>query len=835
MAKLTIFIYHYFKGHKAIFYGVLLLSTLFFAFFSTKIYFEEDISKLLPAAEEGGAEELVFSNLKVKDKIFILFNPRSGSMEPEQLANVCDSFSQTLLQQDTVYDAIHHILHRVDESVMQNGIRFLYENAPIFLETSHYQQLDSLLLPETVSKQMAENYSLLRSPAGRAYREIITHDPIALRKIFLSEAGGGMGGGLGGNYAFHNSHIFTADTTICLAFLSPNFKAFDSKQGIRLSEMIEKQINAFQKQHPDIEILYHGAPVQSVYNSRQIKKDLLLTISFSLALIFIILLFCFKNKSTLIYLILPVVYGVIFALSIMYFIKGSMSLMAMGIGAIVMGVAFSYCMHVITHYKYVSDPEEVLKDQTVPVILGALTTIGAFIGLLFTQSELLQDFGLFASLGLVGTTLFCLIFLPQFFRPESNRKSEKAFAFLEKINSFPFEKQKWLLALILVITVICFITSGNVKFDSDLRNIGYNDDRVMRSRELLESKTNNNYSTIYFASISTDQDSALIHNRQLNALLEQEIAKNRVHGYSASASLFIPTGEQQERIRQWNEYWTDEKKSAIQKIVTQAGGEYKFTEKTFTPFFRMLEKEYQPTSIYESGVIPEEIQENIIEYTDGRYLVFTPVQMNREQLMEVGNDVVAQHPNFIVIDPMYYTNDMVKLVHEDFNTTLAISSIFVLLVLLVSYRNIPLALIAFLPMSLSWYIVLGCMAIFGMEFNLINIVISTFVFGIGVDYSIFIMDGLLAPYKGTRTSLLVYHKTAIFLSAVILIIVTASLLFAVHPAIASIGVATLIGMGATILIAYSLLPFLFSLLVRYLNKRGKTLYATKKKDNETTL
>ncbi|MCD7899701.1 MAG: MMPL family transporter [Bacteroides sp.] len=829
MAKLTIFIYRWFKSHKIVFYGLLLLSTVFFTFFSTKIYFEEDISKLLPAAEEGGAEELVFSNLKVKDKIFILFNTRSSSMEPDQLINVCDSFTQTLLEQDTVYDAIHNILYRVEVSVLQNGIRFLYENAPLFLESSHYQQLDSLLTPEKMNKQMAENYSLLRSPAGRAYREVITHDPIALRKIFLSEAGGGMGNGLGGNYAFYNNHIFTADTTICLAFLSPNFKAFDSKQGIRLSDMIEKQIKSFQEQNPDIEILYHGAPVQSVYNSRQIKKDLLVTISFSLVLIFIILLFCFKNKSTIIYLVLPVVYGVIFALSVMYFIKGSMSLMAMGIGAIVMGVAFSYCMHVITHYKYVSDPVEVLKDQTVPVILGSLTTIGAFMGLLFTQSELLQDFGLFASLGLVGTTLFCLLFLPQFFRPENNRRSEKAFTFLEKINSFPFDKQKWLLVFILAITVICFITSRNVKFDSDLRNIGYNDDRVMRSRELLESKTSNNFSTIYFASISADQDSALIYNRQLSQLMDKEIECKRIHGYSASASIFIPTAEQQERIRQWNEYWTDEKKRSVQEMIIQAGNKYKFTEKNIYSFLPDAGKKYQPVSIYESGVIPEMIMENIIEYTDGRYLVFTPVQMNREQLMEVGNDVVAQNPNLIVIDPMYYINDMVKLVHEDFSTTLAISSIFVLLVLLASYRNIPLALIAFLPMGLSWYIVLGCMAIFGMEFNLINIVISTFVFGIGVDYSIFIMDGLLAPYKGTRSSLLVYHKTAIFFSAVILIIVTASLLFAVHPAIASIGVATLIGMGATILIAYTLLPFLFSLLVRYLEKRGKTLFSSRKK------
>lgn len=809
MERITLAIYRFFKGHKVVFYSVLLLTTAFFTWFSLKINFEEDISKLLPSAEEGGAEELVFSNLKVKDKIFILFNPLSDEIGPDELTETCDAFVQALFDKDTTYNAIHNVLYQVDEDLMQNGIAFLYENVPAYLEDDDYARLDSIMEKAQIEKQMEENYSMLRSSAGIIYKDLITQDPIALRNLFLSKAKG-MASGLGGSYALYNNHIFTADTTVAIAFLSPNFKAFDSKQGIRLSDMIEEEIKHFQQENPEIEILYHGAPVQSVYNSRQIKKDLLVTISISLILIAVILLICFRNKSTILYLVLPVGYGVIFALSTIYLMKGTMSLMAMGIGAIIMGVAFSYCLHVITHYKYVTDPEKVLKDQTRPVILGSLTTIGAFMGLLFTKSELLQDFGLFASLGLVGTTIFSLIFLPQFFRPENNRRSDKAFKVLEKINSYPFEKQRWLIGLIVIISIVCFFVSDKVQFDSDLRNIGYNDPRVMKSRDLLAAKTTGSSSTIYFASVSQNLDSALIYNAHLCDKLNQLKEKGLIQGYSAPASLFIPTDEQQRRIDHWNTYWTDNKKEEIHKRVIGAGAAYKFAPTTFTSFFDMLDVDYEPVSLFEAGVIPNEILENIIEYTDNRYLVFIPVQMDREQLMEVGNDIVAGNPQFVVIDPMYYTNDMVKMMHEDFNTTLAVSSLFVLVVLLLSYRNIPLALIAFLPMGLSWYIVLGSMVFLSMEFNLINIVISTFIFGVGVDYSIFIMDGLLIKYR-TGEATLMYHKTAIFLSAVILIIVTSSLLFAVHPAISSIGVATLIGMAATLLIAYSLLPFLFSL------------------------
>ena len=58
----------------------------------------------------------------------------------------------------------------------------------------------------------------------------------------------------------------------------------------------------------------------------------------------------------------------------------------------------------LTQFKYVADAEQVLRAQSKPVCLGCITTIGAFAGLLFTKSELLSDFGLFASLVLLGTT-----------------------------------------------------------------------------------------------------------------------------------------------------------------------------------------------------------------------------------------------------------------------------------------------------------------------------------------------------------------------------------------------------------------------------------------------
>ena len=121
------------------------------------------------------------------------------------------------------------------------------------------------------------------------------------------------------------------------------------------------------------------------------------TVGLSLLVIFVILLLSFHTWTFLWQQIAPILYGTVFSLACMYWIKGYMSLMALGLGAIVLGVAISYCLHVLIHHYFVGDVEQMLREESTPVTLGCITTVGAFLGLLFTESELLRDFGLFAT------------------------------------------------------------------------------------------------------------------------------------------------------------------------------------------------------------------------------------------------------------------------------------------------------------------------------------------------------------------------------------------------------------------------------------------------------
>jgi len=813
MTRLFIQIFLFFQKRRMMLFLLMLLSFGAFVYYGAQLHYEENIAKLLPSTDNTKAEGLAFSELKVRDKIFILLQSKNGEADPNLLIEAGNMLVDTLLSYDASDGDVGDILYQIDDEIKQRILTYALNHIPVLLDEDFYGTMDSLTARESVFKQMEANREKTYSPEWMVYQRIMRYDPLNLRSAVMSGSDGDIAKMLGGNFIIYGNHLFSSDTTVALVFVSPDFISLDSKASIRLVDKIQRAIRQLETAYPQVEVLLHGPPVQSVFNSRQIKQDLALTMGLSLLFACILLMITFRNKSTLPMLLLPVVFGAFFALACMFLLQDTISLMALGIGAVVLGVALSYCLHVITHFKYLTDPVRVLQDQVKPVVLGSLTTIGAFMGLLFTESSLLRDFGLFASFAMIGTTLACLLFLPHIFPLISNRRLEKAFAILEKINSYPLDRQYGLSMLIVVLFIIGLCIQSRVQFDANLRNIGYFDPIVTRSMDLYAEKTSTGYTTSYYAATSENLDSAIVYNQKLNEVCDSLQAAGAIFSYTRSADILLPKAEQEKRIARWQAYWDEARVKDLQQNVIAAGEANRFRAAMFDPFFELITTDYEPSSLYEAGVLPEGIMANLIEHSQGIYLIYMAVQLESENLKAV-NDRLASQPNVIVCDPFYYTTNMVELMNRDFRTILGISSLFVLLVLLVSLRSFLLALIAFLPMGMSWYIVLGVMAMLGLNFNLINIVISSFIFGIGVDYSIFIMEGLLSDVKKYDPKLLMYHKTAIFLSAVVLIISISSLIFARHPALSSIGVSTLIGMTSTILTAYSLLPFLFKLLMK---------------------
>jgi len=810
MHKIFVPVYQYFSKRKTLMYIILVATSLVFLFFGLKVKYEEDITKLLP--ESSVESQLAFSSIQLKDKIYIQMTSADEPQSPEVLCERMDEFVDLLYAKDSSHRFISNVLYRIEPELGFNALDFVLGHLPSFVDTTAYSDFEKALQPEAVETQMWVNYNQMMEDETGDITQMIAYDPLNLRKAVLGDA---IDGAMA-NFNVIDGHLFCPDSTVALAYLAPAFRSLDSWSSTAFSKMLAKAQKEFEAAHPDVKVHAHGDPIGSVSNAGRIRSDLVLTVGISLVLILILIGLCFRSMSFIWEMLIPIVYGAAFSLACIYWIKGGMSLMALGLGAIVLGVAISYCLHVLIHHFFVGDPEKMLTDEATPVSLGCLTTVGAFCSLLFTESDLLRDFGLFASLSLLGSTIFSLVFLPHFLPRHKAAADSKTFRRISRLNNLPFDKKPWFLALIVIILVVGIVFSYKVKFDSDLRNLDYNSPAEVQAESLFNEKNNDGFFHLYFATVSTDIDEALEADKLLMVKLDSLKQKGYVHSYTDMIpKLFVTQKDQELRIAKWNEYWTEERKAEAIRLVDKGARDFGLDPMMFYEFKDLLNTDFEAASLMESGVVPPNLLGNFIECNaDNQYMVFTDVSMQFDE-KDIVTDALVLNPKTFVLEPFYYCKSMVEIIHDDFNIAVWISSLFVLIILLVSFRNLITALLSFLPMVLSWFMVQGYMALLGLEFNLINIVIATFIFGVGVDYSIFITEGLLTQARTGNADVLTWHKVAIFFSAVILVIVVTSLLFAVHPAIRSIGLITLIGMASTIMISYSLQPFVFWKLMKW--------------------
>ena len=823
MTEFCIKIYRFFRNHRAVFWVSMIALYAFFGYFASKIYLEEDINKLMPSSKnEDGTTKLAFANLRIKDKTFLLFEGKNGA-SVEHITEICDAFIDSLESRNAAMDStqqvIGNIFYRLPDDLMLDVIDYMSAHLPAYIDTSVYTRLDAMLTYPHMKQQMKANHDDLLSPVGSMFPELIQTDPVGLRGLLMEQMKP-FTEGAAGSYKTLNGHFFVQDSTVCVAFITPMYSATNTGQGSTLFRILNDQIEQFSASAPDVKISYHGTPASGFYNSWRIKSDLKGTIIGSLVLVLIFISICFRNYNTIPLLLLPVVFGTLFGLAAMYFIKGHFSLLALGIGAVVLGVALSYVLHIITHYKYISDPEQVLRDQVKPVCLGCLTTIGSFMGLIFIRTELLQDFGLFAAFAIVGTTFFSLVFLPQFLNPRKNKLNHRAFAIIDRINAYPFDRKKPLLFTILATAVVCigFYIAGGTQFDADMHNLGYKAESTSYSENLLRSKTHTGDKQKYFASSGATMEEAIENFEIMAAKLDSLQNIGLVKSYTHTNQIFVPLHVQQERIDAWKNFWTGERLQLVHDLINKTAPEAGLIPDAFSPFFEFATADYEPDALYKASIIPEGYQSTLMEqsYND-EYLCFTSVRCKNDSIHSKESDynriceAIVSSPNLLVLDTYYYTTDTLIQLNDDFNVLQWVSMLFVLIVLFFSFHfNIKHTLLGFMPILSSWLIVLGAMVIFDVRFNLINIIISTFIFGIGVDYSIFVMNGLIGGKENSR--LLGYHKTAIFFSAFILIVTVSSMLFAEHPAIKSVGFSTLVGMISAVVISYVVQPAIFRMI-----------------------
>ena len=657
-------IYDFFASHSAwLWIGCAVVMSILIALAATLRY-DEDIMDFLPiTAEERQAIDSLQAQQSAARIVLIIEGEEEYERE-DALYTIEDRLS-----------TIHYQLSTFDLSDLTN-----YQ-----LPITNGQIPDSLLTREAVHAALLRDKAILSTPGGSALAPLIQQDPLGL--IDLS------------------TFNFQLSTNKSFAYIDSPYGSTETKQNAALIDSLTAITNEVALLYPNLLIRWTGGPVIAVGNARRIKTDTLLCISLSAVLIILLLAYAFPRRRDWWLILLSVSVGWLTGMAVLHIVTPTVSAVVLGIGSVLIGIAVNYPLHLLVHQRYTTSVRQTLEEVLSPLIVGNITTVGAFMALIPMHATALRHLGIFAAAMLVGTILFCVFVLPHLMSAEPTPIRDIKLPKWSNIWYMVHDKMvhAW---IILALTVVCGVYvmvhgkwSNGTWFDANLTHINYMTDEQRADMALFEPIANSQ-PTI------TNNQSPITNYQELIALIREE----------AESVGFRPDA--------------------------------------FEPFYEKLRansQEQRATSV-------SALMSNVAERLSAEF-------------------------------------DYIGLV----------CSLIVFVFLWLAFKRFSLALIAFLPMALSWVWILAIMQLCHLQFNIVNIILATFIFGQGDDYTIFIVEGLLYERR-TGKQILPQYRQSILLSALIMLIGIGILVFAVHPAMHSLGAVTLIGMVIVLLMAVTIPP-----------------------------
>jgi len=819
MGQLFTGIYKFFRKQRWAFILFFVLILVFEAWYGSQIVPEEDINKVIPASEKNNKLISVLEHAKFADRLVICvsLNKLKNKADPELLTAYAEALIDSLHTPEAI-EFIDTIEGKFKATSLSGIYNLIYKNLPLFLDDQDYVSIDGTLSDSAIAMAIKKDYEALISPGGFVMKDFILKDPLSLTPIALKKLEGLR---VSENFELYNDFILSKDRKNLLFFVIPANPATETSKNAALLDLIENYRDHLDHHfNNEASFLYFGSMPVSIGNASQIKSDIITTLSIAIVLLLLLIGLYFRRKLAFLLLFLPALLGGGFALAMLFLLKTEVSAISLGLGSVMLGISVDYALHFLSHLRHTGSVKVVIRDIASPIMISSITTASAFLCLLVLRSEAMRDLGLFAALSVFSSAIFTLIILPQLFKEDQKTTFKESFitSLINRIASFAYHRKGKLVWLIVILLLVFIFTSGKVKFESNMDSMNYMPAELIEAEEYLDSISSYKLRSVYLVSSAASIEDALLINEgqipTVNALLEDGVVKS----YISVHSFYPSTKNRNEKIRSWRGFWDKQKINAVKGSIKMEASKYRFRENTFNRFYELIGKTYE-LDLSDLQPLREAFLDEYITENDSLAMITTVLKVKAEDKPTIYN-AFESNEDIIVFDRQSLTSSFMEGLKDDFNTLIFLSLVVVFLILTLSFGRIELSIITFIPLLISWIFTLGVMGLLGVRFNIFNIVISTFIFGLGIDYAIFCMRGLLQEYQYGRKKFISY-KTSILLSGITTIVGIGVLIFARHPALQSIAISAIIGIFSVVFITYTLLPRLFYFLIRHEGRTRK--------------
>jgi len=785
MSSIVADLYLFFSHRKPMVFVATLAVIAISAIAFVNLNLNENIESMLPDRKTDTALNFrLLQQAPFSRKVIINLN-KPANIHGNELVEITDRLAAAMTP-----PFFTRVVTGPGESLSLEFFSWLVNVYPSLIAGEDIKSLEQKLTAEKVRKALNGLYAKLLSPEGSAMKKLFQVDPLGFRLNVLEKL---RFLNIIPKMRLENDHFISPDGKNALIIAETPFEITDAERG---REMLIHFKGLLANIVPDtISVSMISGHRYTLANIDAIKKDIVIILTFSSLGVFILFLLFFRSLAGIFVFLTPICVLCIAAAGVSVLYR-NVSAVTIGFGAVLLGISVDFAIHVYFALRSAtSNPSGAIAQVSRPIVFCALTTLGAFGVLSFSSLPVQRELAVFSIIGICVALILSLIPLPLLVRSTQMPKyNEKTYIKTE----FQLAR-KWVICGWLTLLVTCAWQGTKLHFDGDLRSLNLVPDEIRDLENTLQRTWGNFRGTAVVFAEGPDLQTALETNDRIFRHLTHNLNSSPI----VSLAPILPSLKTQESNRQrWNVFWSDGRKEYINQLLTAQGKSIGFKSTAFEPFAKLIAGPSPPVTVEALRIIGlAEIVDTLI-IGDGKNVKVLTLVPDIPEVAALLNHSDFNRSGIQFASQNQFRQTISKAIADDFIHFILKASAMVLLLLGLLFRNLKKVLLALIPVVTGMLFMVGVMGGLGIAFNLFNVVAAILIIGLGVDYGIFMVTKISQGLDAAT-------GRAVFVSGLTTIAGFGALVIARHPALHSIGLSVLIGIGAAIPAALVVIPAMY--------------------------
>ncbi len=713
-------------------------------------------------------------------------------------------------------------LEGVQDAACKQDVEFIQKHIPYYIQTADLEEAYRRLRKKIRSVLQQENpFSFSLSDEVKK-DEPLNFDDIIEKYTKMDKRG------------FDDPYFIDKSKEMLLIFIQPRGNPGDIEFSEKLIGRIQTLLTEYNSRNKqkallkeEYRILAEGATVtygftgdykNNIDDAKAVNNALAPTSIVAFTGIFLLLFVFVRRITQMVMLMITLVVSIIMTYAFCQIAIGELNTITVILGAILMGFGIDFGLYFIfrlrEEFTLTGDLKrsihQTLKHAGSASLISAVISASSFYILSISKFKGFSDFGLMAGTGVLLSAFLMYISLPVIYvlidrkwpefkntliDPKFLNKTELK----EDVNrAFPFVKG--ILTASLVLSIILFFFASKISFDYDGRSFMTADSHSIILQEevtkrfqiasdpvVIYTKNLKEAKDVYDKLMPIPEKSTVDSVLSIYTLappMEQQLANRKI------------LKEVENKIKEISpDMLEDEDRASFLLLKSYL----KVEPFTMSDIPASLIKQFRPMASsgnegYLTYIYPG------ISVWDGRELI--------KFADEVG-EIKAGGKTYHAAGGAVLFADLAKIVISDGKKISLITIAVVLIILLISFRNLKAVAFSMMPLVIGIGWMLGLMAMTGWKINFVNIVVFPVVFGYGVSLGVYIYERYLetgSVYLSVKRT-----GTAIAGSSLTTLVGWASLLVAKHNGLKSMGILASFGIAAAMITTFTVLPALLEL------------------------